>query len=54
MHNVIGKAGSLIALIVLAFIVFDLLPELHDNIMDLFNLPKRRGPIERMIMRVTK
>jgi len=54
MHNVIGKAGSLIALIVLAFIVFDLLPELYDNIMDLFNLPKRKGPIERMIMKVVR
>ncbi len=52
MHNVIGKTGSLIALIVLAFIVFDLLPELYDNIMDLFKLPKRNGPIERAIRRM--
>lgn len=51
MHNVIGKFGSLIALIILAFIVFDLLPEVYDNITDLFNLPKRRGPIERMFIR---
>ena len=51
MHNVIGKAGSLIALIVLAFIVFELLPELYDNIMDLFNLTKRNGPIERTFRR---
>ncbi len=54
MHNVVGKIGSLIALIILAFIVFDLLPELYDNIMDLFNLPKRNGPIERMFMKLLK
>ncbi|HEC76754.1 MAG TPA: archaeosortase A [Thermoplasmatales archaeon] len=52
MHNVIGKIGSLIALIILAFIVFELLPELYENIMDLFNLPKRNGPIERMFKRI--
>ncbi len=52
MHNVIGKVGSLIALIVLAFIIFELLPELYDNIIDLFNLPKRNGPIERMFKRI--
>lgn len=51
MHNVIGKLGSLIALIILAFIVFDILPELYDEIVGLFNLPKRRGPIERMFIR---
>ncbi len=54
MHNVIGKAGSLVALIVLAFIVFELLPELYDNIMDLFKLPKRRGPIERMFYKLLR
>jgi len=54
MHNVIGKIGSLIALIILAFIVFDLLPELYDNIMDLFDLPKRNGPIERMFKMMKK
>jgi len=54
MHNVIGKVGSLIALIVLAFIVFDLLPELYDNIADLLNLPKRNGPIERGIKKLIR
>ncbi len=51
MHNVIGKFGSLIVLIALAFIVFNLIPELYENIMDLFNLPKRKGPIERMFIK---
>ncbi|MCD6481471.1 MAG: archaeosortase A [Thermoplasmata archaeon] len=54
MHNVIGKIGSLIALIVLAFIVFELLPELYDNIIAIFNLPKRNGPIERGIRKLIK
>ncbi len=48
MHNVIGKLGSLIVLIFLAFLIFNLLPELYQNIMDLFNLPKRKGPIEKL------
>jgi len=47
MHNVVGKAGSLLALIVLAYIAFDILPELYDNIASLFELPNRRGPVER-------
>lgn len=47
MHNVVGKAGSLLALIVLAYLAFDILPELYDSISFLFELPKRRGPVER-------
>ncbi len=53
MHNVVGKAGSLVALIALAYIAFELLPELYDNIMDLFDLPKRRGPVEQALHRLT-
>jgi archaeosortase A (PGF-CTERM-specific) len=52
MHNVIGKFGSLLALLLLAFIVFELIPELYDNIVELLKLPKRNGPIERMIKRL--
>ena len=47
MHNVVGKAGSLLALIVLAYLAFDILPELYGNISSLFELPNRRGPVER-------
>lgn len=54
MHNVVGKAGSLIALIGLAYIAFELLPELYDNIMDLFDLPKRQGPVERALRRMRR
>jgi archaeosortase A (PGF-CTERM-specific) len=42
-HNYIGKIGSLIALIALAFLVFKLLPEIYDDTIALFELTKRRG-----------
>ena len=48
-HNVIAKAGSLLALIILLFIVFRILPELYDEIICLVDLPKRKGPVERFI-----
>lgn len=40
-HNVYGKMGSLLALIILAFVIFRVLPELLDNINGLIDLPKR-------------
>lgn len=51
-HNVIAKAGSLIALIVLLFITFKIVPELYDEIIDLIGLSKRRGPIELLFRRL--
>jgi archaeosortase A (PGF-CTERM-specific) len=45
-HNVIAKIGSLIALIILLFITFKILPSLYDEIMCLIDLPKRKGPVE--------
>jgi archaeosortase A (PGF-CTERM-specific) len=42
-HNYIGKAGSLIALIVLAFVVFKILPELYDNLSGLIDLYNRKS-----------
>lgn len=51
MHNVIGKIGSLIALIVIAYFIFELLPEIYENIVELVSLYKRNGPIERIFMR---
>jgi archaeosortase A len=47
-HNVIGKGGSLIALIVLLFIVIKIIPELFDNILCLTDLPKENGPVEKL------
>ena len=47
MHHVVGKIGSLVALIILAFYAFSILPELYDNIIGLVDLPKRKGPVEQ-------
>lgn len=44
MHSYVGKIGSLVALIVIALGVFATLPELHSNILDLFDLRKRNKP----------
>jgi archaeosortase A (PGF-CTERM-specific) len=44
MHSWVGKVGSLLALVLIALAVFTLLPELHSNILDLFDLRKRRAP----------
>ncbi|HLE96016.1 MAG TPA: archaeosortase A [Candidatus Thermoplasmatota archaeon] len=44
MHSYVGKFGSLAALVVLALVLFRILPELHGNILDVFDLPKRKGP----------
>lgn len=46
-HNIIGKGGSLLALIIIAFMVFQVLPELYDSIVGLLDLKDRRGPLER-------
>jgi archaeosortase A (PGF-CTERM-specific) len=48
-HNVIGKVGSLLALIALLFLTFEIVPELYDEIMGVISLPKRDGPIERIL-----
>ncbi len=45
-HNVLSKIGALITLIALLFLVFRILPELYDEISCIFNLVKRKGPIE--------
>jgi len=50
-HNVIGKGGSLIALVILLLIVIKVLPELFDEIIHLIDLYKRDGPIERFFKR---
>jgi archaeosortase A (PGF-CTERM-specific) len=51
-HNIIGKGGSLIALIILLFIVVKIVPEVFDEIISLTNLPKRKGPIEKQIEKI--
>jgi len=41
-HNIIGKGGSLIALVVLLLIVIKFVPEIFDEITCLMDLPKRK------------
>ena len=48
-HNIIGKGGSLIALVILLIIVIKIVPEVFDEIISLTDLPKRLGPIEKQI-----
>ena len=48
-HNIIGKGLSLVALIILLFIVTKIVPEVFDEIICLTDLPKRNGPLERFI-----
>lgn len=50
-HNVIGKTGSLLALIVLLFVTFKIVPELYDEIIGIIDLPKRKGPVELFMRR---
>ena len=51
-HNYIGKGGSLLALIVLLFIVIRFVPEVFDYILALADLPKKKGPIEKMVKKI--
>jgi len=51
-HNIIGKGGSLIALVLLLLIVIKVIPEVFDEIICLTDLYKRNGPLERSIKRV--
>jgi archaeosortase A (PGF-CTERM-specific) len=43
-HGWIAKIFAFLVLIVLALVTFDIIPELHDAIMSLFELPKRDAP----------
>jgi exosortase/archaeosortase len=51
-HNVIGKTGSLLALILLLLITFKIVPELYDEIIGIIGLPKRKGPLEDFFARL--
>ncbi len=43
-HAVLGKVGSLIALVFLAVAVFHFLPEMQDSILGVIDLPLRKAP----------
>ena len=51
-HNVISKAGSLAALVILLLIVVKIIPEVLNEILCLVDLHKRNGPIEKSIKSV--
>lgn len=51
-HNIISKAGSLAALVILLLIVVKIIPEVLDEIMCLADLHKRNGPLEKTIKNV--
>ncbi len=51
-HNYIGKGGSLIALVLLLFIVIKILPEVFDEIICLTDLYKRKGPFEKFLNKI--
>lgn len=51
-HNIIGKGGSLIALVILLLIVIKIMPEVFDEIINLTYLYKKNGPIERAIKKL--
>ncbi len=41
MHSYVAKTGAVVALVFIALAVFRVLPELHENILDVLNLPRR-------------
>ena len=51
-HNYLAKLGALITLIALLFVVFKILPELYDEIASIFDLVKRKGPVENFFSRL--
>jgi archaeosortase A len=51
-HNIIAKAGSLIALIILLLIVIKIIPEVFDEIISLTDIYKRNGPLEKMFKKI--
>jgi len=53
-HNYIGKAGSLIALLILVFLVFRYIPDLYDKILCTLDLYKKEGFLERTLKRAIR
>lgn len=49
MHNVIGKGGSLVAFVAIAFAVFRFFPEFFKSLVGVIDLTDRDGPIERTL-----
>ncbi len=49
MHNAIGKGGSLLAMVAIAFGVFRYFPEFFHALVGVLELPDRDGPLERFL-----
>lgn len=49
MHDAVGKGGSLIAMVAIAFASFALFPEFLHALIGVLDLPQRDGPIERTL-----
>lgn len=49
MHNAIGKGGSLLAMVGIAFAVFKWFPEFFHSLVGVLDLPDRDGPLERAL-----
>ncbi len=49
MHNAIGKGGSLLAMVGIAFAVFKWFPEFFHSLVSVLDLPDRDGPIEQAL-----
>ncbi|HET6398425.1 MAG TPA: archaeosortase A, partial [Candidatus Thermoplasmatota archaeon] len=49
MHNAIGKGGSLLAMVGIAFVVFRFFPEFFQALVSVLDLPERDGPLERAL-----
>lgn len=49
MHNAIGKGGSLVAFVVMAFAIFKYFPEFFRALVGVIELPDRDGPLERTL-----
>jgi len=41
----------LLALIILVYLLFKYIPEIYERLMCVFDLPKRKGPLEKIILR---
>lgn len=48
-HDLIGKGGSLLAMIAIAFVSFRFFPEFLKELVGVLDLPHRDGPMERML-----
>jgi archaeosortase A (PGF-CTERM-specific) len=51
-HNYLAKLGALLTLIAILFLLFKILPELYDEITCLFDLIKRKGSVEQLVVKI--